>query len=164
MTKVLAIDYEKCTGCRLCELVCSVKHEGVSNPARSRIKIVKWEQEGIFIPTVCYQCEEAPCIAVCPTNARFYDEEWGRTIIDYDQCLGCKACIVVCPFGATKFDPVAKKVITCDLCDGDPECVKFCETKAVRYVEDSEINKERQTDSARKLYESGQRFILTPST
>ncbi len=43
MGKVLAINPEKCTGCRLCELVCSVYHDGVSNAARSRIKIMKWE-------------------------------------------------------------------------------------------------------------------------
>jgi len=43
MEKVLMIDYEKCTGCRLCELVCSVMHDGVSNPARSRIKVMRRE-------------------------------------------------------------------------------------------------------------------------
>ena len=164
MVKVLTIDYEKCTGCRLCELVCSVKHEGVSNPARSRIRIVKWEWEGIVVPTVCAQCEEAPCITVCTTTARFRDEELGRTIIDYERCIGCKTCIVVFPFVATAFDPITKKVITCDLCDGDPVCVKFCTTGALRYVDASEINKERQIDSARKLYESGQRFVLAPAT
>ena len=158
------IDYEKCTGCRLCELVCSVKHEGVSNPARSRIKIVKWEWEGINVPMVCRQCEEAPCLAVCPTNSRFWDEELGSTAIDYDRCIGCKTCLVVCPFGATGFDPISKKVITCDLCNGDPVCVRFCTTEALRYVDASEINKERQTESARKLYESGQRLVLVPTT
>ena len=164
MTKVLAIDYEKCTGCRLCELVCSVKHEGVSNPARSRIRIVKWEWEGIYIPVVCNQCETAPCITMCTTNARFRDEELGITTIDYDRCIGCKTCVAVCPFGATSVDPVTGKIITCDLCDGDPACVKFCATGAVRYVDASEINKERQVDFARKLYESGQKFVLVPTT
>jgi len=48
MGKVLAISPEKCTGCRLCELVCSVYHDGVSNAARSRIKIMKWEAGNIL--------------------------------------------------------------------------------------------------------------------
>ena len=75
MAKVLMIDYEKCTGCRICEQVCSVKHEGVSNPARSRIKIVKWESEGRYVPVGCQQCESAPCMAICPVQALFRDEE-----------------------------------------------------------------------------------------
>ena len=48
--KVLMINPEKCTGCRLCELVCAVKHDGVSNPARSRIRVMKWEMDGVYIP------------------------------------------------------------------------------------------------------------------
>ena len=55
MAKALYIDYEKCTGCRLCELVCAVKHYGISNPARARIKVMKWEQEGVYVPMSCQQ-------------------------------------------------------------------------------------------------------------
>ena len=69
MEKVLTVDYQKCTGCRLCELVCSVTHDGISNPARSRIKIVKWEDEGLYVPMICQQCEDAPCKNVCPVGA-----------------------------------------------------------------------------------------------
>jgi len=47
MGKVLVINYEKCTGCRLCELVCAVMHDGISNPTRSRINVMKWESEGL---------------------------------------------------------------------------------------------------------------------
>jgi carbon-monoxide dehydrogenase iron sulfur subunit len=50
MAKTLYIDYQKCTGCRLCELVCAVFHDGISNPSRSRIKVMKWEAEGLYIP------------------------------------------------------------------------------------------------------------------
>jgi len=164
MAKVLMVDYEKCTGCRLCEQVCSVKHEGVSNPARSRIKVVKWEEEGLYIPMVCQQCEPAPCILACPTNARSRDEQLGRIVIDYDRCIRCKTCAVVCPFGAIGFDPVARKIISCDLCDGDPICVKFCETKALQYMDDSDINKKRQREAAEKLYEAKQSFAMEPAT
>ena len=163
MTKVLTIDYEKCTGCRLCEQVCSVKHEGVSNPARSRIKVVKWEEEGLYIPMVCQQCESAPCIAACPMNIRSRDEQLGRIVTNYDQCIGCKTCIAVCPFGAVGFDPVAKKVISCDLCDGNPVCVRFCFTEALQYVDDSNINKKRQREAAEKLYEAKRSFAAEPT-
>ena len=163
MQKILIVDYEKCTGCRLCELVCSVKHEGVSNPSRARIHITKWDWEGIMMPMVCHQCESAPCINACPTNARLRDEQLDRVVIDSDRCIGCKTCIVVCPFGAVGFDPVAKSVISCDLCDGDPVCVKFCATEALRYVDASEANKKRQRAAAEKLYGSLQTFTTTPA-
>lgn len=164
MAKALVVDYEKCTGCRLCELVCSVKHTGSSNPARSRIRIAKWETEGITVPVVCHQCEDAPCIAVCPTSGRSRDSDLHRTDINYDRCIGCKTCVAVCPFGASSFDPVSKQVITCDLCDGDPMCVKFCATGALRYVEASEMNKKNQREAARKLYALTDRTIVAAKT
>ncbi len=156
MPKVLVVDHEKCTGCRLCELVCSVKHEGVSNPARARININKWEMKGIMIPMVCSQCESAPCVTVCPTNARYRDEEVGCVKVNYDRCIGCRTCVVACPFGAINFDPVAARVISCDLCDGQPVCANFCETGALRYMAASEANKRQQREAAARLYESKQ--------
>jgi len=80
MGKVLAITPEKCTGCRLCELVCSVFHDGVSNPTRSRIKVVKWESEGIYVPMSCQQCQDAPCMIVCPVKAISRDETLSRVM------------------------------------------------------------------------------------
>jgi len=162
MPKMLVVNYDKCTGCRLCELVCSVKHEGVSNPSRARIHITKWEMEGVMMPMVCSQCEPAPCIDACPTNARSWDEHLGRVVIDYDRCIECKTCVAVCPFGAVSFDHVAGRIISCDLCDGDPACVNFCETEAIQYVDASEINKRRQREAAEKLYESMRKFTTAP--
>ena len=160
MTKALVIDYEKCTGCRLCEMVCSVKHEGVVNPARTRISIAKWETKGLMVPMVCKQCEDAPCVAACPTNARFRDEELGRVIVNYDRCIGCKTCMVACPFGAVNFDPVAKKIISCDLCDGEPQCARFCETGAIRYMETGTANKQHQREAAERFLESMQKAAI----
>jgi len=150
MAKVLMIDYEKCTGCRLCELVCSIKHEGVSNPARSRIKVVKWEWEGRYIPMSCQQCLSAPCQAVCPVKAISRDESLNSVVVDYDVCIGCRMCVAACPFGAMKFDNLANQVNKCDLCDGEPQCVRFCETKAIEYVDASKISDKKQLEAAEK--------------
>lgn len=163
MRKLLVVDYEKCTGCRLCELVCSVKHEGVSNPSRARIHIEAWEMKGVMMPMVCNQCEPAPCTVACPTSARFLDEELGRIGVDYDRCIGCKTCVVVCPFGAVSVDTSADKVISCDLCGGNPVCVNFCETGALQYVDASKIHKKRQREAAEKLWESIQKSGTTPT-
>lgn len=149
--KVLNINYEKCTGCRLCEMICSVKHAGVSNPARSCIKVVKWESEGLYVPVSCQQCEDAPCMAACPVKAHYRDEALGRVMIDYDVCIGCRTCVTACPFGATNFDPVAKKVIKCDLCDGDPQCVSFCEVKCVDFVDAERVATSKKRDAAHRL-------------
>jgi carbon-monoxide dehydrogenase iron sulfur subunit len=151
MAKVLVIDYEKCTGCRICEQVCSVKHEGVSNPARSRIKIIKWEDEGRYVPMSCQQCESAPCMAICPVKAISRDESLNRVMVDYDTCIGCRMCVAICPFGGMTFDTLAQKVIKCDLCDGDPFCVKFCDVHALQYVDASQQAIAKQVEVADKF-------------
>ena len=151
MAKVLKIDYQKCTGCRLCELVCSVVHDGVSNPARSRIKVMKWESEGLYIPMSCQQCEDAPCMIACPVKAISRDEAMNRVMVDYDICIGCRTCVSVCPFGAMNFNVIDKKVIKCDLCDDDPQCVRFCDMKAIEYVEADRVSISRKRDAAERL-------------
>lgn len=164
MAKVLIIGYEKCVGCGTCEMVCSAKHEGVINPFQSRIKIVKWGIDGGGIPMVCAQCESAPCIDACPTNARFRDNELSRVMINDDRCIKCKTCVVVCPFGAVEFNPITRNLIGCDLCDGDPLCVKFCAFDALQYVDAGDTNRKQQRDAAEKLYESMRGFASAPAT
>ena len=151
MAKALMIDWEKCTGCRTCEMVCSAKHEGVINPFQSRIKIIKWEREWEGFPTACVQCESAPCEAICPVRAISRDDTWNRVMIDYDTCIGCRMCVAVCPFGVIHFDSISRRVIKCDLCDGDPLCVKFCPYEALQYVDVSELGTAKRRAAAEKL-------------
>jgi Fe-S-cluster-containing hydrogenase component 2 len=152
MEKVLVIDHQKCTGCRLCELVCTVTHDGVSNPARSRIKVMKWEAEGHYIPMTCQQCEDAPCMNVCPVKAISQDEDYGYMKVDYDVCIGCRSCVAVCPFGAMNYNVIDKKVFKCDLCGGKPQCVRFCDVKAVDYVDAARVGVSRKRDAARRVF------------
>lgn len=152
MNKVLKIDYEKCTGCRLCEQVCSVKHDRVSNPIRSRIRVIKWEAEGIYIPVSCQQCEDAPCMLGCPAKAIVRNEDLARVEVDYKKCIGCRTCVTVCPFGAMHFVAIDRKVIKCDLCDGDPQCVRFCDVEAVRFVESRDLGLQKGREAARRLH------------
>ena len=159
MEKILIVDHERCTGCRLCELVCSVKNTGMSNPTRSRIQVVKWEMEGFQLPMLCQQCESAPCMAVCPKDALSRDEGLGRVAIDYDLCIGCKLCIAACPFGGMGFDAVEKRVIKCELCDGDPTCVQFCQPEALQYLPASTVNLRKKREAGAKLSELMRRYV-----
>ena len=155
MAKVLYIDHQKCTGCQLCELVCSVSHDGISNPARSRIRVVKWEAEGLYIPMSCQQCQDAPCLNVCPVKAISRNEELEKVVVDYDVCIGCRSCVSACPFGAMAFNPIDRKVFKCDLCDGEPQCVRFCEEKAVDFVEADKVNSSKRRQAAERVSTAG---------
>ena len=151
LDKVLMVNHEKCTGCRLCEVICSVTHDGVSNPARSRIKVMKWESEGLYIPMTCQQCDDAPCMNVCPVKAISRDEDVGFVTVDEDVCIGCRSCVAICPFGAMNYNVMDKKVFKCDLCGGKPQCVLFCDMKAVDYVSADRLSVFKKRDAAQRL-------------
>ena len=151
MAKALYIDYQKCTGCRTCELVCAVQHDGCSNPVRSRIKIVKWEAQGLYIPMSCQQCQDAPCLNICPVKAISKDDGMGRVMVDYDVCIGCRSCVAICPFGAMSYNVIDKRVFKCDLCDGDPQCVRFCDVKAVDLVKEEDVSLLKTRNAAEKI-------------
>jgi Fe-S-cluster-containing hydrogenase component 2 len=135
MAKMLYIDPSKCTGCRTCELVCSIKNEGMANPVLSRIRVIADKYQGVRIPMLCQQCLDAPCVSVCPVHALRRDSGLGIVKLDENRCIGCKACVLACPFGGAAINPLSGQIFKCGLCDGDPECVKFCEDKALTYVE-----------------------------
>lgn len=140
MQKVITIDPSKCTGCRICEIVCSLTKEGVVNPLKARIQIVKDESRSLSVPMICQQCYNAPCTAMCPAGALDQENNSGLVIHDPNLCVGCKSCVVVCPFGAIGIDTEANKVFKCDHCGGDPTCVSFCETEAIQLVDAKTLN------------------------
>ena len=153
MEKILVVDHERCTGCRLCEMVCSVKHTGANSPNRSRIHIIKWPMEGFELPMLCQQCEDAPCIAVCPKDALSRDLALGRVVLNHDLCIGCKMCVAACPFGGMGIDTVTRKMIKCDLCDGEPACVRFCDSGALKFVPVNSVNLIKKRDAGQRLSE-----------
>lgn len=159
MAKVLYIDYHKCTGCRTCEQVCSVKHDGILNPMRSRIKVMKWEAEGLYVPMSCQQCQDAPCMNVCPVKAISRDDEMGLVEVDYDVCIGCRSCVAVCPFGAMGFNVIDRRVFKCDLCDGDPQCVRFCDVKAIEYIDAEAVADDKKRDAAERISLAGKEAV-----
>ncbi|MFC1524930.1 4Fe-4S dicluster domain-containing protein [Planctomycetota bacterium] len=141
-----------CTGCRACELACSFISEGIFAPAKSRIRVVRMDEDGIDVPIGCLHCEDAPCIMVCPAKAIKRHTETQAVVIDQDICIGCKECIVVCPFGAIQYDETKRLIYKCDLCQGEPECVKWCYTGAIQYTKDvSRVTHKKQRKAALKI-------------
>jgi len=74
-------------------------------------------------------------MASCPANAIKRDPKTGAIIVQEEKCVGCGNCIHVCPYGAAFLDPVTKKAIICDLCGGDPACVRACPVDALKYLD-----------------------------
>jgi len=144
--KKMRLNKELCIGCRNCEILCSMSHdpEGTVNTRRARIHIVTDAKNGTDEPFVCMQCPKPKCKEACPTEAIRIDTELGCMKIDAAVCTGCLRCRDACPFHAVQVDVVTKLPLICDLCGGDPNCVKHCRTlphmgvKALNYAEPSE--------------------------
>jgi len=142
------VEPEKCRACRSCEFACSVKNYGEANPARSRIHVVVSQKDGVIgsVPVVCQQCADPMCASLCPAGAIARNPDTGAMEVDAGKCLGCRMCVEVCPFGAPSADPRTGTSEKCDLCGGDPMCVKFCAFDAIRYVEAEEESMTRRRD------------------
>jgi len=154
----LRIDPKKCTACHRCTIACSMKHHGMINPRLSRIKILQFQHQNLNVPVVCMACEDAPCIKVCPMNARTRASN-GSVVTDPSVCIGCRACLYVCPAGIPVANPYTGQAMTCDMCDGEasgPWCVAACKDQgALQLCEIDSLSIEIARDQAgrfRKIY------------
>lgn len=118
-------DFSACTGCRRCELACSLHHEGWMWPEASRIRVFM-PFPGVEVPHLCAQCQDYPCVGACPVTALSTDPETGAVIVDRETCISCGACIRACPGTVPTLHPGDNKSNICDLCGGSPKCVERC--------------------------------------
>ena len=132
--KVFTVNHEKCTGCMSCVEACSIAHEGKSSYRRSRIAVTKDKASAVFVPLVCELCQ-GRCLVVCPEEAISFNQKLGTPVIDEEKCNGCMTCVRECPFSGIIYDRVNHKALKCDLCGGDPVCVKVCQPGALVPVE-----------------------------
>lgn len=103
-------------------------------PSQARLYVELEPFTGNYTPHLCRQCKEACCAAACPTGAIRKDGDGGLWRIDYSRCIGCKACLPVCPLGAMFYDPSGEKVMKCDTCAGEPVCASICPTGALLWA------------------------------
>jgi anaerobic carbon-monoxide dehydrogenase iron sulfur subunit len=155
MAKVLMIHPDKCTGCRNCELACSFVKQDDFQPSASRVHAYTWEREGVSVPMMCQQCDDAPCVKVCPTGA-MHSSAQQANLVEWNgaACIRCKMCTMACPFGNARYDAASKSILKCDTCHGAPECVAFCPNGALEYIEDTVHVRARKKGYAAKFKEA----------
>jgi len=125
---------ENCSGCRSCELVCSEIHNpGWTNPRQSMIQVKVEHRENKNDPRVCIQCEEHPCMDSCSEEAIRLHPTLNIPIVDSETCTACRTCVDACPYEYMYFDEIRNVAIKCDLCGGEPECVRTCKVGAIEY-------------------------------
>lgn len=145
-------DPQKCNGCGVCELVCSASKDKVFNRQISRIKVVKVEPT-IDMALACLLCENPPCVRSCSRKALKQEEETGVILVDKNKCNGCAWCIQACEFGVITYDSHKKATIVCDLCEGDPLCVKYCVQEALQLTTMDKIAEKTRNSAVEKLFQ-----------
>jgi len=118
-------DYLKCSGCRKCEIACSLYHEGRIWPEASRVRVFMLVP-GAEIPHLCAQCDNYPCVKSCPFDALSVDEKTSAVKVNAKKCTACGACIRACPGKIPHIHPKKNVILICDLCNGNPQCAKIC--------------------------------------
>lgn len=140
---------DRCTGCRTCELACTMVNEKVFNPKKSRIRVQLEGVPELFAINVCKSCGKPPCVDACPTEPKsiYRDEKVGGGMeIKEDICIRCGKCIEACPFAAISWHPETKLPLVCNTCRGDPECAKFCASKALIVGDKHKLSDEKRAD------------------
>jgi Fe-S-cluster-containing dehydrogenase component len=158
MQWTIFIDKNKCVGCYSCVVACKLEHNlppypvdppqgNPKGPELIRVYQVGPQIRGgeiyqYFQPISCMHCLDAPCIRACPCSAIYKDIETGITLVNEDECIGCKSCLGVCPFGAPQF--YDGKLILCDLCIhrlGEyTACEAACPARAIHVGTTDEIS------------------------
>jgi Fe-S-cluster-containing dehydrogenase component/formate-dependent nitrite reductase membrane component NrfD len=133
-----AIDLRKCIGCHACTIACKAEHQIPIGVNRCWVKTVEKgtfpQTRRFFFPVLCNQCDEAPCARICPTNALFKRRD-GIVDLNGDACIGCRACMVACPYDQLFIDPNTHTAEKCNFCANRienrllPACVSVCPTE-----------------------------------
>ncbi len=140
MPPFISVNHSVCTGCRTCEVACSLFHFGECNPSRSAIRVVRRERKGLVtsLPLVCQQCREAPCIAACASGALSRKGENALLAVDVEKCSACGMCTEACPAGCIFVENHKGVAVACDLCGGRPQCVALCHSHCLTLASGAE--------------------------
>lgn len=157
----IVIDLDRCIGCYSCDTACKMENDVALGERWN--KVLQVEPFGEFpdvhtywLPVMCQQCAESPCTHVCPTGASYRDPVTDMVLIDKEKCIGCKYCMMACPYGVRSWNKEQHVVEKCTLCThltsaGEkPACVKACCGKARFYGDLDDPN----SDASKALAEA----------
>ena len=136
MAKRLVVQLDLCIGCRACEAACRSRFKG---EARIRYAEVS---ETVSVPMPCRHCEEPLCAAACPFDVIVRDEQGGVVRQASFHCVGCRSCMLACPFGVIETELLRDVSQKCSLCSDRPEgprCATTCPTGALQFVEEEKL-------------------------
>jgi len=170
---MILVDFNKCTGCRTCETACAqYNHKvnlngetlpGLGNPNLANIRVFSFNPD-VDVPVVCVMCKDNPCIEACPVGpdeenrkALYRDPKTLAIKCNMERCIGCGSCARACEtqrVGAIVPNPETNKPERmCTLCDGDPQCVKYCPYGALTHIKGNWIDNRHHALSAEKIAE-----------
>lgn len=180
----ILLDLDRCVGCHTCTVACKMENNVRLGSFWSKVLQIgptgKFpDMELYFLPVLCQHCENPQCVWVCPTGASHKRED-GIVLIDKEKCVGCKYCIMACPYGVRYYNEEEGVVEKCTLCahlvdrEEEPPCVSQCSAKG-RFIGDiddpnSEISKKIREagDNVHTLADVGNhpsiRYILSKAT
>ncbi|WP_392561044.1 4Fe-4S binding protein [Orbus sturtevantii] len=171
MNKFINANADACIGCKTCEIACVLAHGEEIKTLESayfnaRLRVI--EVGDITVPVMCHQCEDAPCMLACP-NGAIIRQNYHIEVLQ-EKCIGCKTCVLACPFGAMKVKLKTQDLIVaghvrgkrykaqaikCDICYTDskgPACVRACPTDALSLVDPEELVKIQETRQLESIF------------
>lgn len=149
------IDIKRCYGCKTCSMACKSENQTPPGVLWRRVRDYETDapnSEG-FISMSCNHCDDPQCMKVCPADT-YHKRPDGIVVQDHEKCIGCRMCIMACPYNAPVFDPQEGKTSKCNMCaerldEGlPPRCVASCPAGVLKFGDIEELRKIHTTDWA----------------